>query len=388
MNINEIHEIEAAMQRKIGAMPGRIRPYTTECKELPRAISLTGPRGVGKTTFLLYHAQNRKILYFSADNPLLAGTPLYEVVRAIFMQGYEGVIVDEVHFAKEWSLHLKALYDDFPRHSIWVSDSSSLVMRSGTADLSRRFVNRQMPLLSFREFLSLETGESAPVYDPFSGQKELPLTPSPPLLDAFRRYKIIGSRPFYAEADFSERMLSVLDKTLYFDIPFFIPNVTDGNLRLMKAVTATLASAAIPRLQVRSLCADWGVGADRLYQILEVMQSVGILRIIRRENDTKAKSAGDKLFFSDFAFYHTLHGNTGSAREATVAALCAGAGWQIESTRDERSGDFVITKEGRKLRLEVGGASKKVKNADFVIRDDTDYPSSGVIPLWLLGMGY
>jgi len=54
-------------------------------------------------------------------------------------------------------------------------------------------------------------------------------------------------------------MLAVLDKTLYADIPFFLPNVTDGNLRLMKAITGTLAGAAIPRLQVRSLCADWGI---------------------------------------------------------------------------------------------------------------------------------
>jgi len=41
-----------------------------------------------------------------------------------------------------------------------------------------------------------------------------------------------------------------------------------------------------------------------------------------------------------------------------------------------------------KLKIEVGGASKKIKNADFVIRDDIDYPAGNTVPLWLLGMGW
>jgi hypothetical protein len=42
----------------------------------------------------------------------------------------------------------------------------------------------------------------------------------------------------------------------------------------------------------------------------------------------------------------------------------------------------------RKYRIEVGGRSKKSKQADFVIRDDTDYPAGKAIPLWLLGFAY
>ncbi len=36
----------------------------------------------------------------------------------------------------------------------------------------------------------------------------------------------------------------------------------------------------------------------------------------------------------------------------------------------------------------MGGPSKKIKNADFVIRDDIEYPSRNALPLWLLGMMY
>jgi len=390
--VQQFTELEAAMERRTAALPERIRPFTRERSALPRALLLVGPRGTGKTTFLLHHAKNSRLLYFSADNPTLAGTALYETVKTIFQAGYKGVIIDEVHFARDWSRHVKALYDEFPRHGIWISDSSALVLRDGVGDLSRRFVRINMPLLSFREFLFLETGSEYPIFDAFSGGKKLPVAPDADILAAFRRYRECGTRPFYAEGDFKDRLLAVLEKSLYFDIPFFLPQITDGNLRLMKAIVGTLAGSSIPRLQVRSLCTDWGIGAEKLYQIVNVMESVGILSVIRAEHETKAQSVGAKLFFSDPALYPVLAGNPGTAREALVACLCAASGWTVEASRDERAGDFVLTRatggKRKKVTIEIGGTTKSRKEADFVIRDDLDYPAARAIPLWLLGMGY
>ena len=51
--------------------------------------------------------------------------------------------------------------------------------------------------------------------------------------------------------------------------------MTVDNIRLMSAVVGTLSMSSIPRLQVRSLCADWNVSADKLYQLLDVMEAVG-----------------------------------------------------------------------------------------------------------------
>lgn len=390
--------LEAAMHRRFTALPTRFRPFVRHRDTLPRAFMLTGPRGVGKTTYLLYHIQNlmntmgKRILYLSADNPTFAGDSLYEIVSTIFLSGYSGVVVDEVHFARDWSIHLKALYDDFPQHSFWISDSSSLRLRKGIGDISRRFVHIKMPVLSFREFLFLEEGIETGVYNPFQPSGDLPIQPTAAVLSAFRTYQRVGTRPFYREGDFSSRMFTVLDKTLYHDIPFFLPSITENNLRLMKAITATLAKASIPRLEVRSLCSDWGIGAEKLYQLLEVMEEVELLRIIRKERDHKARTVGEKLFFSDPAFYMVLGGNIGNVREAMVSMVLANAGYDVEASRDETKGDFVISRvedtQHKPIRIEVGGRSKDSKGADFVISDSLDYPSGNRIPLWLLGMIY
>lgn len=368
----------------MAALPQRLRLFTTEFGNLPNTLLLTGARGCGKSTFLLYHSQGKRILYFSADNPKIINEPLYDLVNDIFMLGYDGVVIDEVHYAANWSVHLKALYDDFPDKIIWASDSSSLVLRVGEGDLSRRFVPIQMPLMSFREYLYLETGHVYPKYE--LGEDLLPLQPDGGLLAHFLNFRKYGTRPFYQDGDFEARYMAVIDKVLNNDIPFFIPSVTDNNMRLMRAIVGTLSNSSIPRVQVSSLCADWGIGAEKLYQLLFVMESVGLLRIVRYPNDMKSRSVGAKMLFADPCAYYVLNADTDTEREAYIVQCFRAAGYSVYAMRDATKGDYMVSMGNESLTLEVGGKSKKPKEADFVLRDNTDYPVGNAIPLWLAGM--
>ncbi len=67
----------------------------------------------------------------------------------------------------------------------------------------------------------------------------------------------------------------------------------------MKAVVAPLAQSAIPRLKVRRLCSDWNISSAKLYQLLAVMESTGLVRIIQVANDHTAHAVGEKLFLGD-----------------------------------------------------------------------------------------
>ena len=382
MDKTDVSYLREVQQRRLNALPSRLRPFTARSRELPRGLLLTGARGVGKTTFLLHHAREKEMLYISADNPRVADVSLYDAGRTAFLSGYAGMIVDEVHFAREWSVHAKALYDDFPDRVLWLSDSSSLILRSAVADVSRRFVSLTMPLLSFREFLALTQERQYPTFDAFG---PIPLSADASLLRSFAEYRSYGTRPFFREGHYTERLQEVINKTIHYDIPFLLPSVTEGNLRLMNAVIGTLAHASIPRLHVRSLCADWAIGSEKLYQLLFAMESVGLLTIVRQQNDRKAKSVGEKLFFGDPTMYAVLGGEAGNAREALVVSLLKQSGHTVETTRDDSTGDFVV--DGS-TTIEVGGRSKKAKSADFVVRDDLDVPAGNAIPLWALGFGY
>jgi hypothetical protein len=52
--------------------------------------------------------------------------------------------------------------------------------------------------------------------------------------------------------------------------------------------------------------------------------------------------------------------------------------------KDEIKADLIFNE----IRLEIGGANKNPKLADFVIRDDIDLPVRNCIPMWVLGMGW
>ncbi|WP_234946720.1 ATP-binding protein [Thermosipho atlanticus] len=116
-----------------------------------------GPRGVGKTTYLLINAKNYNFFYVSGYDPLLSQISLYNLGERIFLEGFSELIIDEVHFLNNWSTKIKSLYDSFPDKKIWISDSSSIILRKGIADLSRRFIKVRIPLLSFREYIYLAT---------------------------------------------------------------------------------------------------------------------------------------------------------------------------------------------------------------------------------------
>ncbi len=355
--------------------------------QLQRAVLLIGPRGVGKTTTMLQRCRGENILYFSADNPLTAPYLLSDLVEAAYMDGYAGVFIDEVHYARNWAQHLKSLYDSFPNQTLWASDSSSIVLRKGLADLSRRFVVRRLPLLSLREFAILKGAPpDLPLLDPtaldFGIVREI--LKSLPVLRLFREWLSHGMRPIFLEGieTYPEKITNVIEKSIAMDIPFLVPQLNEGHLRFMTAIIGYLAKSSIPTLAVNSLCSEWGVGKEKMYALLSAMEEAQLLRIIRKKNDHKIQSIGAKIFLHDPSAYAALQGDVGSVREALAVAAFQESGRKIQASSNEEEYDFLV--DG-KWKLEIGGKTKKLKKADFVIRDQLDLPSGNAVPLWTLG---
>ncbi len=95
-----------------------------------------------------------------------------------------------------------------------------------------------------------------------SGSEMLYMSVDNPLVagaDLSRRFVSIpemGTRPFYREGEFDDRMVAVLEKTLHADVPFFVPRITDGNSRLMNAIVVAPAKwnrANMPAPQHKNL---------------------------------------------------------------------------------------------------------------------------------------
>ena len=385
-------ELATVQQRLLATLANPVRTWSPSWERsaasVPRAVLLHGPRGVGKTQFMLRALRRMGGFYWSMDHPLLASYSVYEWVTRAFGRGADHVFLDEIHHAPDWSIHAKALYDAFPGKTIWLSGSSSILMSRGLGDLSRRFLAIAVPYLSFREYLELVTGEQLDPIDPFTDDAMdtgAALASRINVLGYFETYLREGVRPVGLNdwATYSQRMLQTVQKTLEGDIPYIVSPLGTNHYRLMNAVLGYLATAPVPTVQVNSLCREWNVGKEKLYTLLHAMEQTGLLRIIRKRSDHAAMSVGAKMFLSDPSLYHALSGMEGNSREAYVACACESAGRTIHAESEERRGDFIVDNS---LTIEVGGPRKGRKNADWAVRDRIDTPSPGVVPLWMLGV--
>ena len=382
-----IDKIRSTQLRMGTFLPHDVRPFVKENSiQSARGRIVVGPRGVGKTTMLLSESARANHLYVSADSHLMVHLHLSDLADAAFAEGFEGLTIDEVHHAPDWSMHVKSIYDSYPNRRIWLSDSSSLILRSGAADLSRRFPKLDLPFLSFREYLFLKQGTQLPKFDPFT---------SPPssfesalkacnIMALFKEYKKEGFRPIFQEGDYRQKLLGIIEKSIYVDVPYFSLQTSENHLRLMNAIMGHLASTPIPTVNVSSLSTDWSIGKEKLYELLEIMERIGLINIIRFKSDHNLSGKGAKLFFADPSMYEALDGDTGNIREAFVSTMFRQLGKAIYASKSEIQGDFLVDK----MTLEIGGKNKKLKGADFVIRDDMEMPGTRTIPMWSLGMMY
>ena len=387
--VQELHQIQS---RKLRAMTYPIRPFfdgrELENLDSHKSVLIIGPRGVGKTTLLLQHCHRHNMLFFSADHPLVSHVSLWDISVSAFNQGFSGVGIDEVHYANQWSQHLKALYDSYPQKKIWASDSSSLILRKGLADLSRRFPRVDIPLLSFREYIQMQGNVEIEPIEPFNVFENPLIVNELSILDQviplFKTYLNSGLRPIFIEGSYSEKLANIIEKTIFSDVPLLLPQVKNQYLRVMNAIIGYLAQSPVPTLKIEALSNEWSIGKEKLYELLQVLEHVQLIHIVRHESDKKASGKGAKILLADPSFYALLKGNVGSMREAFVVAMAKAKKISVYAAKIEREGDFLI--DG--TMVEVGGKNKKMKQADWVLRDDIQSVSNRIVPLWSMGFIY
>lgn len=387
MDKSLIEKLEQTMQRiAMLKLSSPLRPAIAEMKDLDRHSILLGPRGTGKTTFMLKSAANRRILYFSADDFDVPANSIHDIASDAFLLGYEGVFIDEIHFDSNWDRVLKSLYDKYEDKIIWASDSSSLRLRSAIGATARRYIHTSLPLMSFREYLFMKTGKNYPkIDDPFNAKISFPIDSD--YLYNFENYKKEGFLPIFLTGNYEQKLKDIIAKIITSDIPFFIPEIRSAHIQLMREITTFLAKSSVPRIVTENMTREWNISYEKLIQLLHVMEETSLISIIPEYNDNKEKFSRSKVFLTNPSAYMVLSGREGNLREALVSLAFKTRGMKIFSSPKEESGDFIIIREdGKPITIEVGGKKKKFKESDYVIRDNIEYPASNVIPLYLIAM--
>lgn len=358
-----------------------------------RMFGLVGPRGVGKSTmFLQYikeHRSQRKMFYVSADHIFFSTHTLIEVADAFAIEGGEQLFIDEIHKYEYWSRELKQIYDAHPDMKIAFTGSSVLDIFKGQADLSRRALIFMMQGLSFREYLNMFHNIEVPI---FSIEQVLHheakiqgiLHPIP----LFREYLRRGYYPFASDIYFEMRLRQVVNQTMEVDIPQFA-NMNPSTGRKLKKLLAVIAQSVPFKPVMDSLSTIIGTSRNVLPDYFLYMEQAGMIGQLRDDTGgIRGVGKVEKVYLDNPNLAYLLGGpaaDIGNIRETFFYN-------QMRVTTDvisSRISDYEI--DGR--TFEVGGRKKGKKQITdaqegYIVKDDIEYGSGNVLPLWNFGFTY
>ncbi len=358
-----------------------------------RMFGLVGPRGIGKSTMILQyikeHRNSRHILYIAADHLYFSSHTLIETMDEFAKEGGEQIFIDEIHKYENWSRELKQIYDSYPDLKVGFTGSSVLDIYKGFSDLSRRAPVFMMQGLSFREYLQLFHDIKVPVYtlDDVLELKAKVADVSHPL-PLFRDYLQRGYYPFSGESDFGIRLRQVINQTMEVDIPQYA-NMNASTGRKLKKLLAVIAQSVPFKPVMDSLATVVGVSRNVLPDYFLYMEQAGMIGQLRDDTGgIRGVGKVEKVYLDNTNMAYLLGGDAadvGNIRETFFFSQMR----VVSDVISSHISDFEIAGK----TFEVGGKNKGKKQLSeakegYVVKDDIEFGSSNIIPLWAFGLLY
>lgn len=367
-----------------------------------RLIGIKGARGVGKTTLLFQYIKLHlshiieEVLYISLDNLYFNNNNLLAIIDQFVKRGGNYLFIDEVHRYPNWSQELKNAYDDYPELRIVFTGSSMLEILNARADLSRRAVVYTMGGLSFREYLSIKnihTFEQYTLNEILKNHQEYTIQISQEIrpLQWFQSYLEGGYYPYFIESEslYRTKVEEVVRMMLEIELPA-LRGLENHYILKIKQLLMVLAESVPFTPNVSKLAERIGINRNTLITYLKNLQDVGlIMHLFSESSGITRLQKPEKIYLENTNLMYALNPNQvniGSIRETFWMNQLS----QLHNVTLPQQGDFLIDNQ---YTFEIGGKGKsnrqiKEVNNAYIVKDDIEIGSQGVIPLWLFGFLY
>jgi len=407
INFTIFFQEQQKLLRKLSLLNRRYLYYQINWKS--RCSLIIGQRGVGKTTLMLqYLKENYKItssnaLYISVDNPYFKNISLYEFATDFEKYGGEILFIDEIHKYKNWSTHIKSIYDSTDLKLV-ISGSSMIQIHAQEADLSRRVRLYRLANLSFREYLLFKKIADFPSYsidEIFENHLTIAndiLTEIKPLA-YFDDYLSGGCYPFMLqdEDDYTHLLMGIINQILEVDMPY-VTNINFSQIDKIKKLVYLLSTSVPLKPNISKLSIAVEVSRPTLLEYIYYLEIGSLTNSVNQ----KARGYGvvsrpDKLFMYNTNLMRAIskQADIGTQRETFFVNQIKSSLYNTPSLLDEnilldKYGDFRVL---NRYTVEIGGKNKSFKQIEniansFVIADGIESGFGNKIPLWLFGFLY
>ena len=337
----------------------------------------------------------KKTLYIMADHPLVVELGLFAIADEFQKKGGEVLTIDEIHKIKNFEIDLKLVYDSFFSLNVVFTGSNAIAIDNAKADLSRRAVIHRLPVLSFREFLELETNEifeSIPLNEILGNHTShaIEVLSKVKPFAYFEEYLKSGAYPFYTSSkdSYIQKLLSASMQILETDLPM-IYTIDHDKINSLKKMIIMLCQSEPFDINISKLCGAVELNQRTLYKYLGILQAAGLIRILgAKSSGVSIISKPEKLYLDNTNLFSIFCDSPkiGTIRETFFASSVSYG----HSINYPKSCDFILDE---KYTFEVGGKDKSFKQLKdveqgYVVADNIEIGVDNKIPLWLFGFLY
>jgi len=369
---------------------------------ISQMVAIVGARGVGKTTLLLQKLQALKqdepfhhSLYFSFDLPFVSTLDLFEFAGEFQKKGGRYLLLDEIHKYKNFSTHLKAIYDVYPQLKVLFTGSCATSILNAQADLSRRVVLHHLYGLSYREFLEITTKQKLKHYaieDILENSSTIvdELMHKLKPLEYWDTYLEKGYYPFAFDdqKNFSGLLYNTINLTIEVDL-VNLGLIKPESIEKLKKLLTIICQSDPFSINITKVAALCELSRNSIYNYLMHLHKGEILNIVHNNKKGLAKLAKpDKIYLNNTnqLFAMCSEHKVGTTRETFFANQVG----NVYTLTSSDKGDFVVED---KYTFEVGGKNKSFKQIQdiedsYLVIDDDFSVNEKKIPLWLFGFLY
>lgn len=361
-----------------------------------RLIGIKGPRGVGKTYFLLEYAReyfgldNRACLYINLNHFYFTECSLINFVTEFKAKGGHTLLLDQVFKYPDWANELSYCYNHFPDIHIVFTGPSVIQLKTENLALSGKVDSYNLRGFSFREFLNLMTEADFPtitLQDILKDHKEIAreICRKVKPLAFFHDYVHHGYYPFFLEnRNFSENLLKTMNMTLEVDV-LYIKQIEQTYLPKLRKLLYLLAVTTPQTLNISQLSKELEISRATVMNYIKYLTDARLTNMLYQVGDIFPKKP-TKVYLNNSNLVYPIRPMAVNEQSVRKSFFYNQMHKAYKVNAGGKNGDFLID---YKYNFCVVN-SRRIRNSSdlYYAVDNIEVGENNMIPLWLFGFTY
>ena len=374
------------------------RPLMNEIDWKHRLIGIKGPRGVGKTTFLLQYAKKNynnsigRCLYVNMNSFYFRGRGLVDFAQEFVKRGGRVLIIDQIFKQNGWREELCECYRELPMLQIIFATTTLEETGTENDELSTIAKFYYLHGFSFREYINLQAGLDIPrftfdeiLHHTEEVQRTILMKVRPWIY--LRSYLHHGYYPIYIEDhNFTETLLKTINAMIEVDI-LFTKQIDVKYVSRLKKLLYLMVTSGNESPNVSNLAQEINTSRATVMNYMNSLEEARLIHQIYKQASDGPKKPTRILTHNTNILYAVLSGSPSD--QEVMETFFTNSVWRhhrVETTR--KSNIFIIDDD---IQICVcDKVSKKRLRLDnlYYARYNTEISRDGDIPLWMFGFLY